>query len=179
MKLKKQFAILMVLLLILQPMMLPTKTSEAASNEIKDINIKGKHDGDHPAEAAIDGDVDTYWQSPNEQSMEDHSRHLDLDLNGLYQLSELQLQFIDDAYYHYEVYASKDGQTYDKVIAKTDDEIADGYDTHALDVEARFIRINVSYHSKSQQVNIADMKVFGDLIDDSSYKVPSIEVDNF
>lgn len=153
---------------------------QASQKRIENITAKAKSADGHNASNAVDDDETTYWLSPSNSSMSDYMRFIDLDLHGLYQVSSIELTNIEGAYYHYEIYTSQDGVNYDKVAYKNDDRMAAGADKHDIaNVKARYVRIQVSYSSKSQEVNIADVNVFGSLIDDKAFEKEPIEVVSF
>lgn len=153
---------------------------QASQKRIENITAKAKSSDGHDASLAVDDDETTYWLSPSNSSMNDYMRFIDLDLHGLYQLSSIELTNVEGAYYHYEIYASQDGINYDKIAYKNDDRVATGADQYDItDVKARYVRIQVSYSSKSQEVNIADVKVFGSMINDNAFEKEPIEVESF
>lgn len=156
-------------------------TIHASESKIANISAKAKSAQGHVASDAVDGDASTYWQSPAASTMEDYMRFIDIDLNGYYKVSAIEVKHVEGAYYHYEIYASEDGANYQKVAYKNDDTMADSdgdrYDIGQ--VKARYLRINVSYNSKEQAVNIADVNVYGDMIDDKPFTKEEIEVESF
>lgn len=153
---------------------------EAKETKVEGIEAYGASLQGHEANFAVDGKIETYWNSPKQNSMQDYRRFLDLDLKGLYQLSKIQIFNNVDSFYHYEIYASNDGVNYDKVAYKTDNTLASSQgDNYEVDVQARYLRINMSYNSASQDVNIAEVNVFGNLVDKNPIAEKEIQVETF
>lgn len=152
---------------------------KAEQEQISDIKVSGKHSGNNEPGLVLDGDDTTYWRSPEANSMDDHVRYLQFDLQGLYDVSKIELLNAKGSYYHYQIYTSVDGETFDKVAYRTDDAIADGYESHNINKKARFVRVNITFNSKEQAVNIHEIKFFGNLINNDEFTPRGIEVPDF
>ena len=153
----------------------------AAPQALTGLTAKAAAVSGHDAALAIDGKTDTYWQSPGANSMQDYRRFIDVTFDGTYRISSISLQNVPDSYYHYEVYLSKDGSTFDKVAYKANDDPA-GANADQLDIEpteACAARISVSYNSGSQQVNIAEVSFLGEKVSDTTAKKADIQVEDF
>lgn len=153
----------------------------AAPQALTGLTAKAASASGHDAALAIDGKTDTYWQSPGANSMQDYRRFIDVTFDGTYRISSISLQNVPGSYYHYEVYLSKDGSTFDKVAYKANDDPA-GANADQLDIEpteACAARISVSYNSGSQQVNIAEVSFLGEKVSDTTAKKADIQVEDF
>lgn len=139
-------------------------------NKITNITAKGRSSSGHEADLAIDGDISTYYLTPAAKSMQDHYRYIDLELDGLYEVSSIKIFNNTDSYNNYQIYASQDGKKFDKVAYKNTDEIATtSGDAYALDdVQASIIRVNLSYNSAKLEGNLAEVELYGERIGDSS-----------
>lgn len=150
--------------------------------KISNIKASGASSEGYGPEKAVDGDSTTTWLSPNEKSMQDYRRFLDFDLNGLYDLSKVTIENDDSAgaYYHYEIYASTDGKTYNKIAYKANNNVASANgEDYAVSGEARYLRVNVSFNSTSQIVNLQEVSVYGTLKEEGKHEVAPIEVKDF
>lgn len=153
----------------------------AAPQALTGLTAKAAAASGHDAALAIDGKTDTYWQSPGTNSMQDYRRFIDVTFDGTYRISSISLQNVPGSYYHYEVYLSKDGSTFDKVAYKANDDPATA-NADQLDIEptkACAARISVSYNSGSQQVNIAEVSFLGEKVSDTTAKKADIQVGDF
>ena len=153
----------------------------AAPQALTGLTAKAAAASGHDAALAIDGNTDTYWQSPGTNSMQDYRRFIDVTFDGTYRISSISLQNVPGSYYHYEVYLSKDGSTFDKVAYKANDDPATA-NADQLDIEpteACAARISVSYNSGSQQVNIAEVSFLGEKVSDTTAKKADIQVEDF
>lgn len=153
----------------------------AAPQALTGLTAKAASASGHDAALAIDGKTDTYWQSPGTNSMQDYRRFIDVTFDGTYRISSISLQNVPGSYYHYEVYLSKDGSTFDKVAYKANDDPATA-NADQLDIEpteACAARISVSYNSGSQQVNIAEVSFLGEKVSDTTAKKADIQVEDF
>ena len=128
------------------------ETVKAAENKISlsAEHIKAKNANGHEAALIADGDRETYWQSipsngegDNLKRMYDHNHYIDITLDGTYQLSQIKIfNRVNGSFNNYYVYASADGENYDKIISKTsnDPATAEG-DSYTLgDVSASYLR---------------------------------------
>ncbi len=119
----------------------------------------------HAPELATDGDINTYWQSGN-----DYNRWIEIDLDGVHDVTSITVHTPLDFISQYDVYSSEDGINYDKVASKKDQvvETIDGT-TFPLHTRACKIRVNITYSSlkdstKGSSSNVGfinEVKVFG------------------
>ena len=145
--------------------------------------ISGKSASGHEASLAIDGDMTTYYLSPALTTEIDHMRYVDITLDGIYDLSELKLYQLEGNYYHYQIYASETGTSFNKVAYKDDNKVATSEGDSIVfetPVKAAKLRISLSYNSAGQQANLVEVRLFGEKVaeftDSSSTFVP---VENF
>ena len=153
----------------------------AAPQQLTGLTVKAASASGHEAALAVDGRADTYWQSPDKNSMQDYRRFIDVTFDGTYRISSISLQNVPGSYYHYEVYLSQDGSTYNKVAYKANNNPATA-NADQLDIEpteACAARISVSFNSGSQQVNIAEVSFLGEKVSSAVAKKPAIEVQDF
>ena len=163
----------------------PPMEQLAAPKKIGPLLAAGKCAKGHLASLAVDGNPSTYWESPAYSSMQDHSRHLDIHLNGLYDLSSIKLAFPPGAHYHYQVYASADGGAFAKIAYKSDDRAAakEG-ESHSLSGQlgargVSVVRINVSFASNGMAGRIAEVELYGEKISSSVPKKMALSVPDF
>ena len=107
---------LLALMLVLTSMSLPIKANtEGAGAQLQNVALnKPTNASGGQGERAVDGDLSTYWDGglyPGE---------LLVDLEGYYDVSRITVipYYGGSRYYHYEVYVSDDGFTYDLVGSK-------------------------------------------------------------
>lgn len=119
----------------------------------------------HDSPLAIDGDINTYWESSNDY------RWIEVDLGGIYNLSEIKIFNKVGASYKYNIYATEDGENYNKIGYKVDDKEAtvEGDSYKNLNIKAGKLRIDVTSNSISDNVNIAEIEVYGS---DTGKKLP-------
>jgi len=154
----------------------------AAPQKIGPLSATGKCAPEHLASLAVDGNPSTYWESPAYSSMQDHSRYLEIHLDGLYDLSSIKLAFPPGAYYHYQVYASADGGAFAKIAYKSNDRAAEPEgESHSLSDQPEaqgvsVVRINVSFASNGMAGRIAEVELYGEKISSDAPKkaVPSV-----
>ena len=157
----------------------------AAPKKIGHMSAVGRCAPEHAASLAVDGDPSTYWESPAYTSMQDHSRHLDIRLDGLYNLSSIKLLFPAGAYYHYQVYASADGEAFAKVAYKSDDRAAaKEWESHSLSGlpgarRVSVVRINVSFALSGMAGRIAEVELYGEKISSKLPKKSAMSVPDF
>jgi hypothetical protein len=154
-------------------------------SKIVPLSATGKNAAGHPAAMAIDGNPATYWESPHNNSMQDYSRHIDIHLDGLHNLSSITVANPSGAYCHYQVYASANGEHFTKIAYKSSDSPASSEgDTYNLEgrPEARgisTIRINISYASEGMAVKIAEVELYGKKISSEIPPKPPLSVPDF
>lgn len=119
---------------------------------------------------AVDGDVTTYWDggiAPSE---------LTVDLEKYYALDEIVVipYYGGTRYYHYEVYASADGISYDKVGEKTDNtaETSAGKSFSIDGTVYRYVKVRLTYNSANPSVHINELRVYG--TEAADYEVPDV-----
>jgi hypothetical protein len=94
-------------------------TSCAKVVDIKPIQANGYHSDGHVANYAIDGDRNTYYETPLATSVSSTSkdpddcfrRNIDFTFDGIYHISDINIfQFVsgkyENTYNHYEIYVS-------------------------------------------------------------------------
>ena len=148
---------------------------------ISNTTASAAHAEGHEAKLAVDGNPSTYWESPGMKSMQDYRRFIDIDLHGLYSVSRIDLTLREGHYYHYSLYVSADGENFEKVAFKSNDEKA-GKDAskHEFDpVQARYVRVAINFSSQSQAVNVAEAAVYGELVSKEAAPATPIEVKDF
>jgi hypothetical protein len=140
------------------------------TNKIVPLFAIGKSASGRSASLAIDGNLSTYWESPPYNSMQDHCRYLDIQLDGLYNLSSITVANIAGTYYHYQVYASANGEQFTKIAYKSDDRVAttDG-DSYNLTGQpgaqgVSIVRVSISYASDRMAVRIAEVGLYGEKV---------------
>ncbi|ELC8442422.1 discoidin domain-containing protein [Clostridium perfringens] len=138
------------------------------------VTAKGNTEG-NTADLVIDGDVSTYWESSNDY------RWIEIDLGEIYELSKIEIFNNVGACYKYNIYASEDGETFNKIAYKNDEKVADNNgDTHNIDnIRAGKLRIDVVQNSNNDKVNIAEIKVFGKKTGESLSELAPITTSNF
>ena len=150
------------------------------NNQITDIDAVGKSSLEHDASLAIDGNKDTYYLTPSSSSMADHYRNIDLNLDGIYELSKIVIYNNEGSYNHYQIYVSKDGVNYDKVAYKSNDKLANASgDEYLINVNASHVRINLSYNSKQLEGNLAEVELYGTKVSDLKDNKAKINVKDF
>ncbi len=168
------------------------ETAKAADSKINipADGISAKNANGHGAQMAVDGDKTTYWQSipsngegdaASYNRMYDHNRYIDIKLDGTYQLSLIKIfNLADGSYNNYYVYASKDGVNYDKIISKTSDTPASAEgDSHTVNVEASYLRLNMAYNSDRFVTNLSEIEVYGSKLNDTVLTPAEITVEDW
>lgn len=162
----------------------PVYAAEDAEIKIMPEQVHAKSADGHGPELAFDGDLDTYYQTPEVNSNYDYARYMDIDLGTMYEISGIKIYNIEGSYNHYQIYASEDGINYNKIAFKSDDKMPDSEngDSYTFDskIKACGLRINLSYNSAGIQGNLSEVKVFGNkLSEDKPEKGEAITVSNF
>jgi len=157
----------------------------AAPKKIKPLSVTGKSASEHQASLAVDGNASTYWESPDYRTMQDHNRYVDIHLDGLYDLSSLKLVSPARAYYHYQVYASPNGERFTKIAYKSDNSVsATKGDSYNLNSQSgargvSIVRINVSFASDGMAGRIAEVELYGKKISGKIPRKAALSVPNF
>ncbi len=149
-------------------------------------NVKAKNANNHEAALIVDEDQETYWQSipsngegDNLKRMYDHNHYIDIKLDGTYSLSEIKIfNRVDNSYNNYYVYASADGDNYNKIISKTSNDLAtvDGDSYTLSNVTASYLRLNMAYNSNAFATNLSEIEVYGTKINDTVPEPKEIKV---
>ena len=126
---------------------------------------------------AVDGDISSYWDGGVAPSQ------LIVDLEGYYSLDKIVVvpYYAGSRYYHYEVYASVDGISYDLVGEKTDNEkeTSAGRTFEQDGSVYRYVKVNMTYNSSNPSVHINELQVYG--TEQEDYEVsgtPSVDVND-
>lgn len=177
----RTFIVLLTIFLVSTIFVLPDTTIYGENNQIEIVKATGRSTSGKEAELAIDGDKSTYYLTPPARSMKDHYRYIDLELDGIYDLSKIKIFNMEGSYNNYQIYASETGKDFVKVAYKNDTKLAtnDG-DTYTLeDVKASIVRINLSYNSKQLEGNLAEVELYGTRISDVKKEKTEIKVEDF
>ncbi|WP_270549982.1 alpha-N-acetylglucosaminidase TIM-barrel domain-containing protein [Clostridium perfringens] len=177
-KFKKQMAYVLTSTFIFG-LVNPSAIKAMASTDVEiaegvTVTAKGNTEG-NTADLTIDGDLSTYWESSNDY------KWIEVDLGGIYELSKIEIFNKDEAVYKYNIYASEDGENFNKIAYKNNDNVSDSNgNVHTIDnVRAGKIRIDVVQNSNSDRVNIAEINVFGKNTGESLPEVKKIATSNF
>lgn len=173
---------------------LPVKVAAASKIAIdaNSVTAMGQASA-HPASNIVDGSKSTSWKSMSSNGegntmeeqwksrMRDHYRYIDIKLDGTYDLSQIKMfTNVDGSYSNYYVYASVDGTNYDKIISKTDSNVATAEgETHNVSKRASYLRLNMAYNSKGYQTNLAEIEVYGTKVNDTVQKPAAIKTSNW
>lgn len=168
---------------------LETKAEEAQQpKKIEIESIQAKSSANYPIENAVDGDKETYWQSPRSSQSNvgvieykyDHNRYIDIQLDGTYALSSIKLYQKEGSYYHYYIYASTDGVNYNRIAAKSDDQTATSEgDTISLNTTASYLRLNMAYHSSEYTTNLKEIELYGTKVSTKVTEKAPISIETF
>lgn len=155
-------------------------------------NIKAFSDPNHPISNAVDGDNTTIWKSipyggygddatqKKETRMYDHNRYITITLDGTYDLDEIKIANNTGSFNNYYIYASEDGSAYDKIVSKTDNNVAtDEGDVHQVSKRASYLRLNMAYNSATFETNLAEIEVYGTKVSDTVEKPEKISVSSW
>ncbi|WP_343009183.1 alpha-N-acetylglucosaminidase TIM-barrel domain-containing protein [Clostridium celatum] len=155
------------------PVEVKAGTGDVISNGVS-ITAKS-NTNNHEIGLAMDGDKDTYWESSN------HYRWVEIDLGATYNLSAIKIYNKIGGYYHYNIYASSDGENFIKVGSKENDDLAtiDG-DIHNFgNVKVNKVRIDVTFSSANDNSNIAEIELYGEKVSDKVAEETVIETSDF
>lgn len=112
----------------------------------------------------VDGNRQNTWTAAQ------YPAYIDIDLEGLYELSEIQVFTPAAGYSQYSLYVSQDGQNFDRVARKTGKESCppEG-ESYELDkIQASIVRILLEYHSESEKAVLNEIRILGEQVGDSS-----------
>ena len=156
---------------------IPVEVKAGTNNSInKGVTITAKSNtNNHSVNLAMDGDKETYWESSN------HYRWVEIDLGATYNLSSIKVFNKIGGYYHYNIYASSDGENFIKIGAKENDKLAtiDGDIHDTGNVRVNKIRIDVTFSSNNDNSNIAEIELYGKKVSDEVAKETAIETTDF
>ena len=109
-------------------------------------------------ERIVDGNTKNTW------SASQYPAYVDLDLNGEYSLSEIQVYTPSNGYSQYSLYYSADGQNYTKLAEKTEQTScpAEGESYDAGNVKACSVRILLEYNSVSEKAVLNEIRILGE-----------------
>ncbi len=151
--------------------------------------VKAKNANNHEAALIVDGNPETYWQSipsdgegDNLKRMYDHNHYIDIELDGTYSLSQIKIfNRVDGSFNNYYVYASADGDNYNKIISKTSDDgaTADGDSYTLSNITASYLRLNMAYNSNAFATNLSEIEVYGTKINDTAAEPSPIEIEDW
>ena len=114
---------------------------------------------------AIDGDRTTYWDAGKYAQQP----WIIVDLQGLYKLDELNVitywMRTDKRYYHYDLYASTDGENFEKIAGKDWDTpetvFGETFDLREQEVYATHIKLVGLYDSANSSFHLNELRVYG------------------
>lgn len=161
-----------------------------AESNVRPTKITAHHAKGYEADKIMDGSLDTSWRSmpkngekDEHQKMYDHNRYIDITLDGTYAISGLDVfTEVDGSYNNYYIYASTDGENYQKVVAKTNNAQAtkegEAYVFEAP-VQASYLRLNMAYNSNRFETNLAELKINGSKVSDEVKKPAKIQVSSW
>ena len=156
---------------------IPVEVKAGTNDSIsKGVTITAKSNtNNHSVNLAMDGDKETYWESSN------HYRWVEIDLGATYNLSSIKLFNKIGGYYHYNIYASSDGENFIKIGAKENNDLAtiDGDIHNTGNVKVNKIRIDVTFSSNNDNSNIAEIELYGKKVSDEVAKETAIETTDF
>jgi hypothetical protein len=173
---------------------------QEGADVIVPASVEGKSQAGFEPAKAMDGDPDTYWLSPASNSDYDYWRHFDVNLDGLYDLSQVRIvnsnrgiansrtgndPYGGADYSHYQIYASRDGESFSKIAHKSDDAAAtfdpDVYDVsgdpNAKGVSA--VRVSVVYDNAEQSVRVYEVELRGAKAPGDVPVAPGVSVEDF
>ena len=114
---------------------------------------------------ANDGDRTTYWDAGKYAQQP----WIIIDLEGLYLLDELNVitywMRTDNRYYHYDLYASTDGENFEKIAGKDWDTpetaLGETFDLRDQEVYATHVKLVGLYDSGNSSFHLNELRVFG------------------
>ena len=192
-KWKKRLSTALALSLLFQnfAIMGDARTVKAADAkiELSAENIKAKSANNHGPSLIADGDFGTYWQSipsngenDDRKRMYDHNHYIDITLDGTYDLSQIKIyNLVNGSFNNYYVYASADGERYDKIISKTSDDAAteEGDSFDLGNVRASYLRLNMAYNSNAFATNLSEIELYGSKVNDTVAEPKEIQVEDW
>ena len=112
----------------------------------------------------VDGNTNNTWTADR------YPCYVDIDLGGLYDLSEIQVFTPEAGYSQYSLYYSNDGQNYTKLGKKDTKEScpASGEVWDASGAQASSVRILMEYHSENAKAVLNEVRVLGTYVGEAS-----------
>ncbi|RZU15821.1 ricin-type beta-trefoil lectin protein [Kribbella rubisoli] len=114
--------------------------------------------GVNTADLAVDGDPDTYW------SADPYPQWWQVDLLGVHSINNVAVTNYADGtrYYKYNIQASTDGTNWTTIATKeTTTPATRAGDSYPVEVQARYLRVNVTYNSDNTGVHITNFTASG------------------
>ncbi|HJC35809.1 MAG TPA: discoidin domain-containing protein [Candidatus Merdibacter merdavium] len=166
---QKALHALLALMLILTSVSIPVQANDDPAAAEQNIALnKPTNTSGGQGERAVDGDLSTYWDGgvyPGE---------LLVDLEGYYDVSRITVipYYGGSRYYHYEVYVSDDGFTYDLVGRKDSDEpqTSEGETYEFASRTVKYVKVVMTYNSANPSIHINELQVFG--TENTDYEPP-------
>ena len=123
----------------------------------------------------VDGNPNSQWTSPMYPS------YADIDLEANYNLSEIQVFTPAQGYSQYKIYTSLDGRDFTKLAEKNTTAVcpAEGESYAANGVEARYVRVYVTYNSASANTVLNEVRVLGTPAGTPVQELPAIKVEPY
>ena len=120
----------------------------------------------------VDGSTKSAW------SANLYPSYADIDLQANYYLDEIQVFTPADGYSQYTIYTSMDGRDFTKLAEKTSTEVCgeQGESYPANGVEARYVRVYVTYHSANANTVLNEVRVLGKPSNTEVQELPAINV---
>lgn len=138
----------------------------------------------HPVTNITDGDLETYWESGD-----DWNRWIELDLDGIYTLTDIIVHTPVGHVSNYNVYISEDNDNYTKVASKVDDVVeTEAGTSFKVNGKACKVRVSITYSSladstkgNSSQVGyINEIEIHGTKVNGTTTpEAPEIEIVDF
>lgn len=123
----------------------------------------------------ITKDLVTYVYPSNKYSW------VEIDLGEIYNLSKIEMFYNDEVYYKYNIYTSKGGDGFDKIAYKNKDNIVlknrDSYEFN--NIRASKIRVDFCGNTNFEEVNISEIKIFGERTGELIKEVLPLEISGF
>ncbi|HDM76632.1 MAG TPA: DUF4838 domain-containing protein [Deltaproteobacteria bacterium] len=139
----------------------------------KRATAQSEHPWEGNAMNATDGDPDTAWRSGYEKYWKEYGcreakyacypQWLKVDLGEICRINKCILKIPQQGYYHYKLDVSVDGADWITVAEKKDNKVASeqGFSHSYPDIEARFVRVTVTYNSEDTDVRVCELEVYG------------------
>ena len=104
-----------------------------------------------------DGNPDTFWSSVL------YPAYAQIDLAGCYRLSKVVIHTPQKGASRFDVYASLDGVNFFRIAQKTEEASCPPQgDSFAVDCEARFLRVRVTYNSAADGAVLCGVEAYGE-----------------